>query len=519
MDPIQLIQFSIYSKLMNQITEYKIHPFYLLFFGASYLFYANFHKIQYKFIKYFYNDSCEIILGYHRRTVQLYSGKSTTKINYSSKFHSINHYILTNKIKELDSLYEIINIKDDKFNELLDLEYILIPNNRNKIRISENPDIYFENTIEQKNDDENNGNGNGNNSKNDNNGIGKSKYFKYCLSTYGKENMHILQEFLEKCEKEYTKSKKITQQMIFEYVSTTIDEDDRKEMKFNQYIFKSNKFLDRNIFFNNKKEIIENIHKFPYRKLGEYVKSEAELEYEYYGKCFKNAILLHGPPGCGKTSFIKGVLNETKRHAVIVQWSRIKTCAEFSSLFRSLKIGGETYGLGELCYIFEDFDANKMDLLKKRTNLQKDKIESFEIIDDDSKDGSNHSKNSANKKIIVPYTPIDDEITLDFVLNIFDGIVELHDALIIFTTNAKLESFDPALIRPGRIDTIIEMKECSMKTTCELIQHYKKLTDEEMERVKCKLKDNLLAIRPSELEQICMKSSTIDDVIQSICIS
>jgi SpoVK/Ycf46/Vps4 family AAA+-type ATPase len=283
--------------------------------------------------------------------------------------------------------------------------------------------------------------------------------------------------------------------------------------------------LDRNVFFDNKEEIIENVRKFPYRKLsnesGSCIKSETELEYEYYGKSFKNAILLHGPPGCGKTSFIKGVLNETKRHAVLVQWSRIKTCAEFSSLFRSIKIGGETYGLGELCYIFEDFDANKMDLLKKRTNLTTKPTDSFEIMDDVTvvNGGSSSMIMGAKefgKKFIVPSVAIEDELTLDYVLNIFDGIIEMHDAVIIFTTNAKLEYFDPALIRPGRIDTIIEMKECSKQTTYDIIQHYKKLTDNEMAEIKDKVKDNLLALRPSELEQICMKSSTIDDVINTI---
>jgi len=286
--------------------------------------------------------------------------------------------------------------------------------------------------------------------------------------------------------------------------------------------------LDRNVFFDNKEEIIENVRKFPYRKLSnescQYEKSATELEYEYYGKSFKNAILLHGPPGCGKTSFIKGVLNETKRHAVLVQWSRIKTCAEFSSLFRSIKIGSDTYGLGELCYIFEDFDANKMDLLKKRTTLTTTKpTDSFEIMDDVTVINSGSTMiNGVNvgKKFIVPCAAIEDELTLDYVLNIFDGIVEMHDAVIIFTTNAKLEYFDPALIRPGRIDTIIEMKECSQQTICDIIQHYKKLTDNEMAEIKDKVKDNLLALRPSELEQICIKSSSIDDVIKSItCIT
>jgi SpoVK/Ycf46/Vps4 family AAA+-type ATPase len=220
-----------------------------------------------------------------------------------------------------------------------------------------------------------------------------------------------------------------------------------------------------------------------------------------------------GPPGCGKTSVIKGILNETKRHAVVVQWSRIQSCAEFSSLFRSLKIGDETYSLGELCYIFEDFDANKMDLLKKRKNISnREEISTSESI------STEHAKKSTKNKIEPVIIPFHDELTLDYVLNVFDGIIELYNALIIFTTNAKLEYFDPALIRPGRIDTILEMKQCSRRTTQEIVKYYLKLTDEEMAQ-----KSDLLAllpenrIRPSELEQICMnQSSSLDEKIASI---
>jgi SpoVK/Ycf46/Vps4 family AAA+-type ATPase len=45
---------------------------------------------------------------------------------------------------------------------------------------------------------------------------------------------------------------------------------------------------------------------------------------------------------------------------------------------------------------------------------------------------------------------------LSGILNAFDGIVSLDDRLIFLTTNV-LSSIDPAMIRPGRVDHVIEV--------------------------------------------------------------
>jgi len=444
-----------------------------------------------------------------------------TKVHYSEKFHAINHYIFTHNIHQLYSLCEIINIHDDRYGDV-NVDYIFVPNNYSKLLICNDPPIYFENIIEYNEEDEN--------GQKEKTGKNHRKYFTYCLSMYGKQNMKPLQDFVHQCETDYINSKKTTKQMVFEYISTCVDDDDRKDMKFHKYTFKSNKWLDRNVFFDGRQTFLENIRKFPYRKIDKKetpVITEAEKEYEYKGKTFKNAILLHGPPGTGKTSVIKGVLNETGRHGVIIQWSRIKTCAEFSSLFRSLKINGETYSLGELCYIFEDFDANKMDLLKKRKHqagsllLEKDKKDTFDFLSDDSDDKDEKEEKTITEKnkvvCISPPKIVEDELTLDYVLNLFDGVIELHDAMIIFTTNAKLEQFDPALIRPGRIDTIIEMKECSPTTLRDILQYHYRLSQAEIaayEILLLALPEN--TIRPSMIEAICMECSDIKEAIEKI---
>jgi ATP-dependent 26S proteasome regulatory subunit len=51
----------------------------------------------------------------------------------------------------------------------------------------------------------------------------------------------------------------------------------------------------------------------------------------------------------------------------------------------------------------------------------------------------------------------DSKLTIGQILEVLDGIIECEDRLCIFTTN-HIEKIDKALLRPGRIDMIIEFK-------------------------------------------------------------
>jgi len=64
-----------------------------------------------------------------------------------------------------------------------------------------------------------------------------------------------------------------------------------------------------------------------------------------------------------------------------------------------------------------------------------------------------------------------DDLTLECVLNTIDGIVELHDAMYIFTTNMDIRKLDKAFIRPGRIDYILELKRATVKIIREMVAY------------------------------------------------
>jgi len=318
-------------------------------------------------------------------------------------------------------------------------------------------------------------------------------------------------EFLKTCEQDYLESRvnhdKQIGHKIFEYMGKDNDSDDEdyRDGKYRVYRFKSNKYLDKNVFFEGKSDMIQYVSQFIN---DETIQLEAQESYMRSGVTFKAGMLFHGIPGCGKSTTIKAILNLTKRHGVYLNLNRIKTCTEFSNIFRSGKINDIQYGLNELCFIIEDFDANHCSILKKRdttdepgfcmlneelVNDEKDDAKDGETME--TKIGEMFNKPSDKKwlsslknldqktrlgkllkTVSSSVSPLDkqmdksgDTLTLECVLNVLDGVIELHNAMFIFTTNHP-DRIDPALLRPGRIDYRHEFKKASRQMLKDMFQ-------------------------------------------------
>jgi hypothetical protein len=101
-----------------------------------------------------------------------------------------------------------------------------------------------------------------------------------------------------------------------------------------------------------------------------------------------------------------------------------------------------------------------------------------------------------------------DILTLECVLNVLDGILELHNAMIIFTTNIALENMDPAFIRAGRIDYKLKLDYCSVRTVRDILRQ--KYGDFDVGLL-ADIKDGVIS--PCDVQNMCFICDTVEECI------
>ena len=212
--------------------------------------------------------------------------------------------------------------------------------------------------------------------------------------------------------------------------------------------------------------------------------------YEDKGIPYTLGIMLHGPPGTGKTSLIKALAKDTRRHIFNIKLYSDTTQTQLRTLFFNESVyvlnnnKTETYNipLDERIYVIEDIDC-LTDIVKDRalsdTDESKMKEKRNQHVDNTlAQIPSAHSQSQfgRNNVIIDNYTEKpkqanNESINLSFLLNLLDGILETPGRILIMTTN-KPDVLDKALIRPGRIDLNIEVGYCTIEMIKEMFTFF-----------------------------------------------
>ena len=112
----------------------------------------------------------------------------------------------------------------------------------------------------------------------------------------------------------------------------------------------------------------------------------------------------------------------------------------------------------------------------------------------------------------------DDKLTLSYLLNLIDGIRETPGRILVITSN-HYDKLDDALIRPGRIDCTLEMKNASFETINQMFKHYYKMELSEIVDITKKYDFELLKkyyLSPAEIVNIRVFSNTPDEFIDNI---
>jgi len=252
-----------------------------------------------------------------------------------------------------------------------------------------------------------------------------------------------------------------------------------------------------NIFFEGKRGVINKIKFF----------TENKEWYRRNGVPYTLGIALYGVPGTGKTSFIKALATHLNRHIISIPLSLIKTKKQLYDFYYETQYSNandkHAIGFDKKIIVFEDIDCVGDIVLKRKSSKQESRgrdsglVRDIDSIDDET-DVDEFVNTTASKKTpedtikreiekatkyvlkkmngeeggkMGPFMNSQDNIMLDDILNLWDGIRENTGRIMIITTN-HYDKLDPALIRPGRIDMALNLENASRETIAEMHLHY-----------------------------------------------
>jgi hypothetical protein len=201
---------------------------------------------------------------------------------------------------------------------------------------------------------------------------------------------------------------------------------DASKIYFNQYRLKITKKESIRLYYNDggfwelsghrNKRKPENVYLPPgekekiIKKIELFNSPETKARYERFGIFHKYVCLFYGVPGSGKTSLVTAIASELGLNIASLSFEPKTTDSKFRRLVQKLP--------RDTLLLIEDMDC-----------LFKDRKKNDEM------------KNS---------------ITLSGILNCLDGLASKEGMIVFITTNHIKNLFDEALIRPGRIDDLME---------------------------------------------------------------
>lgn len=224
---------------------------------------------------------------------------------------------------------------------------------------------------------------------------------------------------------------------------------DKDAIVYREIAFSTTKTFD-NMFFDDKDTVVRALDAFASR--GD--------EYARLGLPHTLGFLFHGTQGSGKTSCIKCIAKRTGRHIVLVSMKRVKDIDTLRRVFLDPNINGVCVPNNRRLYVFEEIDCGPWasvvaqrgpcSVAAARNESATAATELLEELVTCIKSSNSHAPSG-------PKAAPNLSINLGELLELLDGIVEVPGRIIIMTSNHP-DSLDRALVRPGRIDHVVEFR-------------------------------------------------------------
>lgn len=191
-----------------------------------------------------------------------------------------------------------------------------------------------------------------------------------------------------------------------------------------KYVF-NDKFMEWTVLSMCPKRSMDSVHLDGDTKakllevIDEFVHPDTQKEYHKYSIPYKCNVMLYGKPGTGKTSTIHAIASRINADVYLLQFTSKVDDTTLVNAFNSSR--------------FTEDMQNK----SKRNRIIV--MEDVDCIFSDRKQHDTH-RNS---------------VTMSGLLNVMDGMLRV-DGIIVFMTANSIESIDAALLRPSRIDLLVE---------------------------------------------------------------
>lgn len=257
-------------------------------------------------------------------------------------------------------------------------------------------------------------------------------------------------------------------------------------------------------------------------------------KFAVYGHPYKIGFLLHGPPGCGKTSLIKAIASHTRRHIVSVSLDKIRNNSELEEVMTS-----ERYVIGDrsgpvyipndkVVFVLEDVDAASDTVLVRRglRSPQSERVCAVDALASAIGQAVGDLDESARCKsshVVADCGPVarswgrrlaDEALTLSGLLNVLDGIQDSPGRIVVMTSNHP-ETLDPALTRPGRVTMNLRMGCLTPAHATLMANKYFPGADQRLLRAIAGIA-RASQLTPATLETLCGSSTCLETVLNSL---